>query len=560
VRAARAGFALRGRNPDVLTCIANLSNDEVFTPPELANKMLDTLADAWAADKSGANIWADPNVKFLDPFTKSGVFLRQITSRLTAGLEDEIPDLKERVDHILTTQVYGIAITYLTSLLTRRSVYCSKWANGPHSIAKSFTTPEGNVWFERLEHTWVGGTEWVLTADENGNEIKKFKNGKCTFCGANQRDYDRGEALETHAYAFIHTNDTKARVRELFGDDMQFDVIIGNPPYQLGQSGGDAVGNFAMPVYQKFVQAAKSLDPRYVVMITPSRWFAGGRGLDEFRKEMLSDRRLSSLTDYADSREVFAGVDIAGGASYFLWDSSWDGPCEVTTVQGGAIGPTLNRWLDAYDILVRSNEAVPILERVLATPKGETFESLASRVSPIQPFSIRTMFRGEPTPDAMAEPVLLYQAGGTGYIERSQVPRNVEWVDQWKVFLSRAASEHGGQADKSGMRRVFSRIEIGGPGTACTETFLVAGRFETEAEASNFAAYLRTKFVRFLVSLRTNTQDIYSERFAFVPDLPMGQKWTDTELYTKYGITDDEQAFIESMIRPMKSNDDPADG
>lgn len=555
----RASFALRGRNPDVLTCIANLSNDEVFTPPELAQKMLDALAEAWAADHDGANIWADATVRFLDPFTKSGVFLREITSRLTQGLEVEIPDLEERVDYILTRQVFGIGITYLTSLLARRSVYCSKKANGPHSIAKSFATEAGNIWFERTEHTWVGGTEWVLTADQDGDQIKKFTNSRCKFCGANQRDYDRGTTLETHAYAFIHTDDTKARMGELFGDHMRFDVIIGNPPYQLGQSGGDAVGNFAMPVYQKFVQAAKSLDPRYVVMITPSRWFAGGRGLDDFRKEMLADRRLRLLVDYPDSREVFAGVDIAGGASYFLWDSSWDGPCEVTTVQGGAIGATLARSLDAYDILVRSNEAIPILERVLATPDNKTFESLASRVSPIQPFSIRTMFRGEATPDGMADPVLLFQAGGTAYIERSSIPRNVGWVDEWKVFLSRAASEHGGQADKSGMRRVFSRIEIGEPGTACTETFLVAGRFDSEQEASNFAAYLRTKFVRFLVSLRTNTQDLYSERFAFVPNLPMDRPWTDADLFKKYGVTEAEQAFIQSMIRPMQPNDDPAD-
>lgn len=547
----QAELALRRRNPDVLTCIANLSNDEVFTPPGLANRMLDALAEAWAADHDGADIWADPTVKFLDPFTKSGVFLREITSRLTAGLDGAIPDLAERVDHIVTEQVYGIATTHLTSLLARRSLYCSKWANGPHSIAKSLTTPEGHIWYQRVEHTWVGGTEWVLTADEDGNEVKKVKNGKCTFCGANQRDYDRGEAFETHAYAFIHTNDVKARMTELFGDDMQFDVIIGNPPYQLGQSGGEAIGSFAMPVYQKFVQAAKSLDPRYVVMVTPSRWFAGGRGLDEFRKDMLSDRRLRALIDYPDSREVFAGVDIAGGASYFVWDSAWDGPCEVTTIRGGIAGPTMTRYLDQHDVLVRYNEAITILDRVLSPAADAEFKSLATRVAPIQPFSLRTNFRGASSPEGMSDPVLLYQNGGTGYIERASVPRNVEWVDQWKVFISSTASEHGGQADKDGMRRVFSRILIGGPGSACTETYLVASRFETEAEASNFAAYLRTNFVRFLVSLRTNTQHLYSERFAFVPDLPMNRPWTDADLYERYGVTEAEQAFVDSIIRPM---------
>ena len=241
---AKAGFALRGRNPDVLTCIANLSNDEVFTPPELANRMLDTLAETWAVNSGGADLWADNSVRFLDPCTKSGVFLREIASRLTKGLAAEIPDLQKRVDHILTKQVFGIGTTNLTTLLARRSVYCSKYANGPHSIAKGFTSDAGNIWFERMEHTWV--------------------HGKCMYCGANARDYDRGGGLETHAYAFLHTDDIKTRVAELFGDDMQFDVIIGNPPYQLGSSGGDSQGSFAMPIYQKFVQSAKSLDPRYV--------------------------------------------------------------------------------------------------------------------------------------------------------------------------------------------------------------------------------------------------------------------------------------------------------
>jgi site-specific DNA-methyltransferase (adenine-specific) len=338
-----ASFTLRGRNPDVLSCIANLSNDEVFTPPEFANRMLNTLADAWAADHKGASIWSNTNVRFLDPCAKSGVFLREITSRLTVGLAKKIPDLAQRVDHILTKQVYGIGTTHLTSLLSRRSVYCSKSAKSAHSIATSFKSDAGNIWFRRLKHTWV--------------------DDKCKFCGANKRDYDRGEGLETHAYAFIHTNNIEARIAELFGDDMQFDVIIGNPPYQLGQSGGDSIGGFAMPIYQKFVQAAKSLDPRYVVMVTPSRWFAGGRGLDEYRSEMLADRRIRSLVDFPDPAEAFPGTQIKGGVSYFLWDSSWKDACEVTTIHGGEPTATpMKRLLSAYDILVRRNEAVPILE------------------------------------------------------------------------------------------------------------------------------------------------------------------------------------------------------
>ena len=235
----QASFGLRGHNPDVLTCIANLSNDEVFTPPELAGRMLDTLAQAWAADHGGANLWADKTVRFLDPCTKSGVFLREITSRLTLGLAQEIPDLPERVHRLLSRQVFGMGITRLTSLLARRSVYCSKHANGPHSIAKGLDSESGNIWFERTEHTWAGG--------------------KCCYCCASQTALDRGEALETHAYAFIHTDNIKAQVAELFGKDMQFDVIIGNPPYQLNDGG---YGTSAAPIYQKFVEQAKALEPR----------------------------------------------------------------------------------------------------------------------------------------------------------------------------------------------------------------------------------------------------------------------------------------------------------
>jgi site-specific DNA-methyltransferase (adenine-specific) len=214
----QASFTLHGRNPDVLTCIANLSNDEVFTPPEFANRMLDTLADAWAADHGGANLWADKTLRFLDPFTKSGVFLREITKRLTEGLKDEIPDLQARVDHILTRQVFGIAITHLTSLLARRSLYCSKFATGTHSVAKGFAMDAGNIWFDRMEHTW--------------------KDGRCVYCGASRQVFERGEGLETHAYAFIHADNIKIKVAEFFGGDMQFDVIIGNPPYQMTGGGG----------------------------------------------------------------------------------------------------------------------------------------------------------------------------------------------------------------------------------------------------------------------------------------------------------------------------------
>ena len=347
----QAGFALRGRNPDVLTCIANLSNDEVFTPPEFANGMLDMLAEAWAADRGGANLWADKTVKFLDPFTKSGVFLRVITSRLTEGLANEMPNLEERVNHILTKQVFGIGITHLTSLLARRSVYCSKHANGSHSIAKSFTTESGNIWFERTEHTWA--------------------DGKCKYCGANQNTFARGEGLETHAYAFIHTDEIKSRIAELFGGDMQFDVIIGNPPYQLDDGG---YGTSAAPIYNKFVDQAKKLDPRLLTMIIPARWFAGGKGLDEFRESMLTDNRLRSIDDYLSASDVFPGIGLKGGVCYFLWDRDNRGPCRVTTRFKDWPVSTASRPLleEGADVFIRFNEGLSILKKVVGVESGES--------------------------------------------------------------------------------------------------------------------------------------------------------------------------------------------
>jgi hypothetical protein len=377
-----ASFTLRGRNPDVLTCIANLSNDEVFTPPEFANRMLDTLAEAWARDHKGASIWANKTVRFLDPCAKSGVFLREITSRLTNGLAKKIPDLDERVDHILTKQVFGIGITRLTSLLARRSVYCSKHANGEHSIAQGFDSDAGNIWFKRQEHTWV--------------------DGKCLYCGASQSELDRGDDFESHAYAFIHTDDIKARLAELFGGDMQFDVIIGNPPYQMNDGGH---GASAAPIYHLFVEKALDLEPRYAVFVTPSRWMTGGKGLDKFRERMLSDKRMRSIVDYPKLYEGFPGVKIRGGISYFLWGRDYNGLCDVQTIwDGEPTGPTVARRLDTYGVLVRRNEAIPILEKV----KLKKEPTLDKRVSSGKPFGFRTFFHGKPESKGIKGAVKLY--------------------------------------------------------------------------------------------------------------------------------------------------------
>jgi len=361
----QASFTLRGRNPDVLTCIANLSNDEVFTPPEFANRMLDTLAEAWTANNDGADIWADKTVKFLDPCTKSGVFLREITSRLTKGLEKQTPDLEKRVNHILTKQVFGIGITQITSLLARRSVYCSKHATGLHSIARGFASDDGNIWFQRVKHTWV--------------------EGKCKYCGAPKEIFDRKDKLETHAYAFLHTDNIKARLAEIFGGNMQFDVIIGNPPYQMK---GGAGGSSDSSIYHFFVEQALKLDPRFLTMVIPSRWLAGGRGMDEFRKAMLTSKHISHLVDYTKMSSAFPGVDFEGGVGYFLWDGSHQGACEYKLMLGDEEQPVVVRKLDEFDVFVRDTRAVSILKKIQLL--GEP--PMSELISGDTPFGLATNF------------------------------------------------------------------------------------------------------------------------------------------------------------------------
>ena len=517
----QASFTLRAHNPDVLTCIANLSNDEVFTPPELANRMLDRLAVAWAVNNDGANLWANKTVKFLDPCTKSGVFLREITSRLTKGLENEIPNLEKRVNHILTKQVFGIGITQITGLLTRRSLYCSKHATGKHSIAKFFTSDDGNIWFKRMEHTWT----------EN----------KCQFCGAPKAILDRGEELENYAYAFIHTDNIMTRLAEIFGGNMQFDVIIGNPPYQMK---GGAGGSSDSSIYHLFVEQAMKLEPRFLSMVIPSRWFAGGRGLDEFRKKMLSSRKLLRLVDYPVSKEVFPNVEVKGGICYFLWSEAHNGPCDVTVIRGKE-ELAAQRQLDEFDVFVRDPIAVGILRKVLKA--GET--SITEILTADTPFGIATNFDEFGNKKKSGDVALYYVRSGkrdVGFVPRSTITKNAALINKWKVLVPKAGSDGGQKIPDS----VLGKPWLCPPPSVSTQTFL-AFCVLSEAEARSLESYYRTKFFRHLVSLRKLTQDALRPMYSWIPIQAWDRQWTDKALYKKYGLTKDEADYIEAVIRPM---------
>ena len=492
-------------NPDVLNCLANLSNDEVFTPPELANKMLDLLPQ---------ELFQNPNTTFLDPFTKSGVFLREIVKRLDKGLEKLIPDRQKRIDHILKNQVFGIAITELTSLLARRSVYCSKDAGGQYSISK-FPSSSGNILYKNIKHTWT--------------------NGKCKYCGASQTVYDRGSEAEQYAYMFIHTDNPKQ-----YFPNMKFDVIVGNPPYQMSDGGAQAS---AKPLYHFFVEQAMKLNPKYLTMIIPARWYAGGKGLDEFRDKMLADSRLRVLVDYFDANDCFPGIDISGGVCYFLWDRDNKGLCKVVSKRKETTNEMTRELLEeGSDSFIRFNQAISILRKVKAK---EGFKSFMQVVSSRKPFGLDTK------PHLLKQNslgyVFTYAYPENAYVKAQDISINNNWVTEHKVFISYAYGERGDFP-----YFVIGKPFYGAPQTCCTETYLVIGPFASQKTCENCMSYMRTKFFRFLVLLKKNTQHATSKVYQFVPFQDYSHPWTDEMLYKKYNLKDDEIAFIESMIRPME--------
>lgn len=494
-------------NPDVLTCLANLSNDEVFTPPALVNEILDKLP---------TELWSDSKAKFLDPVSKSGVFLREITKRLIIGLEKEFPSLEDRLNHILSKQVFGIATTELTSLMSRRTLYCSKYANGRYAVIDCFDDVQGNISYKRNEHTW--------------------KNGKCIFCGASEGVLKRSDELENYAYQFIHSDNSEIK-------NMRFDVIVGNPPYQLNVGVENA--NYAVMIFQKFVQAAINLQPRYVTMIIPSRWFTGGRGLDEFRRQMLNDKHLREIVDYVDSRECFDGVDVAGGAMYFLWDKNYSGDCRYTYVDRGKRITAL-RNLSKRSVFNRNPNADKIVDKV----ENKAKDFLSAKVSVQTPFGFLSNFWDKDK--ASDGDVCVVTSKGNTYTPRANVKSNTSIINKFKVVITKATSEHAGQSSKDGTRKVLAKILLLKPNQICSQTYLVVDSFNTLRDAKKCVKYLKTKFCRFLLLQAISSQDLSRDKFCFVPDEIYHENPTDVELYNFFDLDEEDISLIEESIKSIE--------
>ena len=501
-------------NPDILNTLANLSNDEVFTPPEVANQVLDLLPQ---------ELFRDPGTTFLDPATKSGVFLREIARRLMTGLAEAIPDEQERRDHIFHHQLYGIAITQLTSLMSRRSLYCSKFPNGRYSVSR-FDTSAGNIRFKKIEH--------------------RFDNGRCVYCGANESQYGISgrEGLEFHAYEFIHTISPE----EIF--NMKFDVIIGNPPYQLETSD---TSRQAKPIYNLFIEQAQKLKPMFLTMIIPSRWFAGGMGMDRFREMMMKDKRVIFLYDFANAKDCFPQNSISGGVCYFLWSKNNPGHCDFISNYGGKEYRMI-RDLDEFPTLVRYNEAVYVIRKIQA----QNEQVLSEIASSISPFGLPTSVRGNLISSGNNK-VKLHSSAGISYISKNDYQKGHEWIGKYKVLVSQTGAEHAGEPAKDGKFKVLtSSLKAIGPYDVCTHSYLLIGPWTDESSAKNAASYLKTQFVRFLILAAMSSIHITKNTFLYVPLQDFSKPWTDAELYAKYGLTEEEIAFIESMIRPMGDEGD----
>ena len=566
-------------NFDILETITNVGNDEVFTPRNTCDMMLDSLPE---------EVWHNPNYKWLNPATKNGIFEREIAIRLDVGLKNIIPDTEQRRKHILQNMIYAIGQTKFTAHVARRTLYyCSQanracdgivaddghYVNG-YAIGNGtwFNDEEGNIKTPCTDHEFVDSNGRKMPSSCTGDDRKKYK---CKYCGINGAStYNDANQRETYAYEFIHVNHLVLgkHLRDRFfggNKDMKFDIIIGNPPYQLSDGGAQAS---ARPIYNLFIDQAKTLKPKYLCMIIPSRWMIGGKGLDDFRESMISDRHIRSLVDYVNPKECFPNNDIKGGVCYFVWDRDYDDKCHITlhtaTGEKKSVRYLKEKGLDIY---VRDETLLNIMKKVVAGQGGKMLDSIVSARKPygleaetmlsaskygLPPFSDKKIKGG-------------YEIFGLGekqkrtwkYLPKNYpIPKISPCLNKYKVFIAEA---YGcGAIGEVPSTPVLSTPVLSTPGQLCTETFLEIGPFDTELEAANVIKYIRTKFFRALVGVQKQTQHTTQKVYRFVPIINFKDNsdinWNasisdiDNQLFNRYQLDNDQIEFINQNIQEMK--------
>ena len=325
--------------------------------------------------------------------------------------------------------------------------------------------------------------------------------------------------------------------------NMKLDAIVGNPPYQVMDGGG--TGSSAIPVYQKFMTLAKKVKPLYISMIMPAKWYTGGKGLDDFREEMLNDKRIAFIADFDDSRELFPTADIAGGICYIGWNSLYKGQCNFVSIKAG-IRTSKLRDLSDSSVFIREIGALKIIDKI----KGYREANMSSVVYSRNPFGFTSNREGSSNP--FPNSLHMFTSKGWTYVDINDVTSNVDIIGKWKTMMSKTGAEHAGQSDSNGMKRVVSRIAVLAPNEICSESYLILSAFDNKEEAENLVIYMKSRFARFLLSTILLTQNIAKDKFQLIPLQDFSKPWTDAELYAKYGLTEDEIAFIESMIKPME--------
>jgi site-specific DNA-methyltransferase (adenine-specific) len=504
------------KEPDILEVISDLSNDEVFTPPSVAREMLDLLP---------SSVWLDPSLRWIDPFTKTGVFLREITKRLLVGLEGKIPDEQKRLDHILRNMVFGIAVTELTSLMSRRSLYCSKWADSEKSVVK-FPNKHGNLFFQRVEHD--------------------FSRGRCSECLASEARHGGESKAENYAYPFLHLGGRHLIEKEI---GLKFDIVVGNPPYQME---ADDAGQNVNPIYNLFIDQAVALNPSFICMITPSRWMAGGKGLDEFRASMLQDKRILKIVDFPRAAEVFPGVgeNIKGGVSYFLWDREANSDCEYVQIRNGEVTTKARRDLSEFDIFVRETSIIPLIRRVTSRKDFKAFSALVSTRDPFGPELSSNFKKYKEKLESKKTDLKLHlnvaNKRTTKYVDKKFVTRNLHLVDEWKLFLPKAYG-----AGEEIPHQIIGQPILAGPGEVCTLSYLVCGPFRSKDEAESAMSYLKTKTARMLISARKISQNTTQSVYDWLPILPFDRTYTDELLRSEFQLSAEDIELINRNIKEM---------